>query len=325
VDSALPADGRSQTEESIPSLVRYYMGWLAVIGAIGHLPALVTAVRVMPILSNIGWILLGFSLPATLLLLVGGIGLIYRKVFGFYLVCIAVLFGGIGGLSAPIIPFLKRLLQGSYYGEDVTLLSNLALLAVLVCCQLLTLSGPRRRLHLYATSALVLLGAAHVGVVRAMVDRERGTAGDIEATPYIGETLQTLRCTGPIHYRLVYTKWQRSLTCVLSGRTTEQNVQDFAAANGLKAVPNERRHKLLPQTKGWKLNPELFPVKFSADDACFVGRLKTYPRAVLQLGFKKSDGRVVAEVFGFLASNTNRRRESVTTKTNSSEAPSARE
>lgn len=300
------------------------MGWLAVIGAIGHLPALVAGVRVMPIMSNVGWILLGFSLPATLLLLVGGIGLIYRKVFGFYLVCIAVLFGGIGGLGVPIIPFLKQLLQGSYYAEDLALLSNLALLAVLVCCQVLTFSGRRRRLHLCATSALLLLGAAHVGTVRAMVDRERGTASNIEAIPYIGETLQTLRCTGPIHYRLVYTKWQRSLTGVLSGRTTEQHVQDFAAANGLKAVPNERRHKLLPQTKGWKLNSEIFPVKFNADDACFVGRLETYPRAFLQLGFKKSDGRVVAEVFGFLAS-TNRRGERVTTKTGSSEAPSARE
>src|SRR5688500_12988624 len=107
------------------------MGWLAVLGAISHLPAIVAGVTMMRLLPGAGLVLLLFALPATFLLLIGGAGLIMRKGFGFYLIYLAILFGGVGGLSMPLIPGLKALVKGSFYAEDIILAANLALLALL--------------------------------------------------------------------------------------------------------------------------------------------------------------------------------------------------
>src|SRR5687767_2557616 len=100
-------------DEHVCARISYYMGWLTVLAAISQAPALIAGFQILPVMSRVGWVLIGFTLPAVLLLLAGGVSLIYDKTAGYYLVYVAILFGAIGGLGASIIPGLKLLLKGT--------------------------------------------------------------------------------------------------------------------------------------------------------------------------------------------------------------------
>ena len=56
--------------------------------------------------------------------------------------------------------------------------------------------------------------------------------------------------------------------------------------------------KFLPQVRAWKLNEAVFPSRFSADDLYYVGRLKGLPKVVIELVYRKEDGKFTAQVFG---------------------------
>src|SRR5688572_7648282 len=278
------------------------MGWLSVFGALGHLPSIIAGVALLRIAPRASLVLMAFALPATFLLLIGGAGLIMRKGFGFYLVYLAILFGGIGGLSVPLIPGLNALVKGNFYAEDIVKVTNLALLALLVYCHFQWMDTPAPRAHVVAIIILFLLGLAHIGIVRASFDRRRDTVNNIAAVPYAGELFKALNVDGPVHYRLEYSKWQSALTSVISATTTEQNLAAFVHDNDLKTVPPERMDRFLIQAKNWKLAPEMFLTQFGTNDLCYFGRARAHPRLVFQIGFRKSDGRFTAQTMGFLRS-----------------------
>jgi hypothetical protein len=274
---------------------------------LSHLPLIIAGLAVLRIAPRAGLVLVAFALPATFLLLIGGVGLIMRKGFGFYLVYLAILFGAIGGLSIPLIPGLNALVKGNFYAEDIVKVTNVALLFLLVYCHFQWMDTPAPRVHVIAIVILLLLG-----VVRANFDRRRETVNSIAAVPYAGELFKALDVHGPVHYRLVYSKWQSDLTSVISGRTTEETVAAFARDHNLKTVPAERLDRFLSLAKNWKLNPEMFLTQFGTNDLCYIGRLPAHPRLVLQIGFRKSDGRFTAQTLGFLGS---RPREAIDNKT----------
>jgi hypothetical protein len=278
------------------------MGWLSVFGALSHLPLIIAGLAVLRIAPRAGLILVAFALPATFLLLIGGVGLIMRKGFGFYLIYLAILFGAIGGLSIPLIPGLNALVKGHFYAEDIVKVTNLALLLLLVYCHFQWMDTPAPRAHVVAIVILLLLGLTHVGVVRANFDRRRETVNNIAAVPYAGELFKALDVHGPVHYRLVYSKWQSDLTSVISGRTTEETLAAFVRDHDLKTVPAERLDRFLSLAKNWKLNPEMFLTQFGSNDLCYIGRPPAHPRLVLQIGFRKSDRRFTAQTLGFLGS-----------------------
>jgi len=56
----------------------------------------------------------------------------------------------------------------------------------------------------------------------------------------------------------------------------------------------------------------MFLTQFGTNDLCYIGRLRTHPRLVLQIGFRKSDGRFTAQTLGFLGSQP---REAIDKKT----------
>src|SRR5687767_13648789 len=117
--SSLPVySDPSYHAQSQSSLVVRGMGWLALFGAVSHLPLIIAGVSVMRVMPGAGWALILFAVPATCLLLMGGMGLMMRKGFGFYLVYAAILFGGIGGLGISLIPGLKALLKGKLDRES---------------------------------------------------------------------------------------------------------------------------------------------------------------------------------------------------------------
>ena len=275
------------------------MGWLSVFGALGHLPLIIAGILMLRIVPGAGLVLIAAALPATFLLLIGGVGLIMRKGFGFYLVYLAILFGAIGGLSIPLIPGLNALVKGHLYGEDIVKVTNLALLALLVYCHFQWMDTPAPRAHVVAIIILLVLGLAHIGVVRANFDRRQGTVNNITAVPYAGELFKELDVHGSVHYRLMHSKWQSDLTAVISGKANEETLAAFVHDNDLKTVPAERLGQFLSPVKSWKLNPELFLTKFGTNDLCYIGRARAHPRLVLQIGLRKSDGRFTAQAIGF--------------------------
>jgi hypothetical protein len=42
----------------------------------------------------------------------------------------------------------------------------------------------------------------------------------------------------------------------------------------------------------------VFPSEFSSEDWYYVGRLKTMPKVVLELVYRKADGKFTAQIFG---------------------------
>jgi hypothetical protein len=283
--------------------VPYHLGWLILLSVIVQIPVVIAGIKIVNILPKVGWIMLGFTLPPALLLLIGGVGLVRRKMFGYYFVYAAILFAGIGGLKVAIIPELKMLLKGGFYSDDLSLLANLAVLGVLVGYQLRrvdknTLAG---RGHIAGICVLLFLGAISLGAGRALVDKEKGTTPRIDSIPYVGSALASFKVTEPVQYYLVYTRMQRGATCVVSGKATDEAVSVWAAENKLVTIPIEKRPKFLLQPKFWRLNAERFPTQFAHEDPCFIGRVKGHPRLTVQIGFRKSDQRFTAQLFGFVA------------------------
>jgi hypothetical protein len=89
-----------------------------------------------------------------------------------------------------------------------------------------------------------------------------------------------------------------TISCVFSGTSTEPAVLALADANHLKRMDDPRAHKkFLPQVRAWNMNETVFPSKFSPDDWYYVGRLKTMPKAVIELVYRKADSRFTAQIF----------------------------
>ena len=295
------------------SFVVRIMGWLSVFGALGHLPLIIAGFLMLRISPRAGLILVAFALPAIFLLLFGGVGLIMRKGFAFYLVYLAILFGSIGGLSVPLIPGLNALVKGHFYADDLVKVTNLAVLALLVYCHFQWMDSPAPRVHVVAIIILLLLGLAHIGIVRANFDRRRATVNEIAAVPYAGELFKALDAHGPVHYRLEYSRWQLELTSLISGKASEETLAAFVRDNDLKTVPAERLGQFLSPAKKWKLNPDMFLTQFGTNDLCYIGRAKDHPRLVLQIGLRKSDKRFTAQTIGFLGPRTGQADDNETT------------
>lgn len=298
-----PAEQEVKVSERTCGWVPHHIGWFVIVTAIAQIPVVVVSFKMLAILPKAGWLLIGFTLPPALLLLAGGIGLVLRKMFGYYLIYTAILFSGIGGLKVAIIPELKVLLKGGFYVDHISLVANLLVMGVLVYFHIRDLDQATRsrRAHRWAMTLLLVLGAVSVGGGRALLDKSRGKAPNVQLIPYAGRAMPGLSATGPVQYYSVYTRLQRGLTCVVSARTTEEAVRALVAENKLVPVPMNKREKLLVQAKKWKLSPEAFPTEFAADDPCFTGRLKAHPRLNIQIGFRKLDQRFTAQVFGFVA------------------------
>jgi hypothetical protein len=278
---------------------------MIILSVIVQIPIIVAAIKVMGILPRLGWVMLAFTLPPAVLLLVGGLGLARDRIFGYYFIYLAILFSGVGGLKVAIIPELKMILKGGFYADDISLLTNLALLALLVYFHLRRLdkTSLTGRGHMAAICCLLFVGALSVGIGRSLVDKERGRAERVGDIPYVQLALPNLKVTDRIAYYAVYNRLQKGLSAVVSGKTTEDAVLELAAEHNLIAVPPEKRHKLLPQAKQWKLSSSDFPTRFDAEDHCFMGRVKGHPRLTVQVGFRRANQRFTVQLFGFVATN----------------------
>jgi hypothetical protein len=117
--------------------------------------------------------------------------------------------------------------------------------------------------------------------------------------PVVGTALQDFQTSGKLAYVNLETRFPRGISSVFSGTSTQPAVLALAEAHHLKRMDQPAAHKkFLPQVRAWKLNKTVFPSEFSRDDWYYVGRLKPRPKVVLELVYRKADGKFTAQAFG---------------------------
>jgi len=280
------------------------IGWCVLAAGIGQIPLMIAGYSVLDAVPGVGKLLLLLSVPLGLILIIGGIGLILHKYFGYYCIYLATFFGGFGGLKVSYIPFIQRWIKIGPATEDLFLALNLILVGILVWehwNRVFELEPFRRNIHRAAIIILLVLGLGSVGFGRAMIQHDKGEVQSAVNLPVIGSEFADFSVAGPIPYVSVHTKMQHGITLVFAGRSTEDSVKSLAETHGLKQMTDPAAHKkFLPVVKSWNLNKEKFPSAFSPDDLYYVGRLKNAHRVTLQLVYRKSDRRFTAQVFGIL-------------------------
>jgi hypothetical protein len=278
------------------------IGWCVLAAGIGQMPIIIAGLLTARVVPQAGLLLLMLGLPSGLLLFLGGLGLIYRQFAGYYCVYLATFFAGIGGFKSPYIPFLKRFVNFGPGTEDLFLALNLLLVAILALehwGRLRNLEPSRQKTHRAWLVGLMVLGLGSVSIGRAMIHREKGEKTAAAELPVVGAALSDFQTSGKLAYVSVETKFPRGITSVFSGTSTETGVLALADAHHLRRIGDPTAHKkFLPQVKAWKLNETVFPSKFSPDDWYYVGRLKTMPKVVIEVVYRKADGKFTAQIFG---------------------------
>jgi hypothetical protein len=278
------------------------IGWCVLAAGIGQVPLIVAGLRTASLLPKVGLLLLLFGLPSGLLLFLGGLGLIYQQFAGYYCVYLATFFAGIGGFKSPYIPFIKRFINFGPATEDSFLALNLLLVAALAVehwGRLRDVEISRQKTQRFWLVALMALGLCSVSIGRAMIHREKGEKTRAADLPVIGIALQDFQTSGKLAYVSVETRFPRGITSVFSGTSTQPAILALAEAHRLKRMDDSAAHKkFLPQVRAWKLNNSLFPSAFSPDDWYYIGRLKTMPKVVIQLVYRKADGKFTVQIFG---------------------------
>ena len=278
------------------------IGWCVLVAGIGQVPIIVAGLLTARVLPKAALLLLILGLPSGLLLFLGGLGLIWRQFAGYYCVYLATFFAGIGGFKAPYIPFIKRLVNFGPGTEDLFLGLNLLLVAVLAFehwGRLRNLELSRQKTHRIWLVVLMTLGLCSVSIGRAMIHREKGEKTTAAELPVVGTALADFQTSGKLAYVSVETSFPRGITSVFSGTSTESAVLALAQAHNLKRMDAPEAHrKFLPQVRAWNMNETVFPSKFSSEDWYYVGRLKIMPKVVIELVYRKTDGKFTAQIFG---------------------------
>lgn len=296
----LPAnrDHRASNDLSAGTII----GWCVLAAGIGQMPVVVAGLLMTRFVPQAGGLLLLLGLPSSLILFLGGLALIYRQFAGYYCVYVATFFAGIGGFKAPYIPFLKRFVNFGPGTEDLFLVLNLVIVGILAVehwRRLEALEASRQKIHRTWLIALIALGLCSVSAGRAMMHWERGEKARAGDLPVVGAAFSELQVTGKVPYVSLVTKLPRGISCVFSGTTTGPAIIALADAHHLKRMEDPKAHeKFLPQARAWKLDEAVFPSRFSVDDLYYVGRVKQMPKVVVELVYRKADGKFTAQVFG---------------------------
>jgi hypothetical protein len=184
---------------------------------------------------------------------------------------------------------------------------NLFLVAILAFehwSRIGNLEPSRQKIHRTWLLALMARGLCSVSVGRAIIHREKGektTAGEL---PIVGAALSDFQTSGKLAYVSVETWFPRGITSVFSRTSTEPAILALADAHHLKRMDDPAAHKkFLPQVRAWKMDETVFPSKFSPDDWYYVGRLKTMHKVVIELVYRKADGKFAAQILGVTGAN----------------------
>jgi hypothetical protein len=280
----------------------YWIGWSILICALGQWPMILLPLKLMGTLPDLASFLLVMSLPVVILATIGAVGLILGRMFGFYLIYLATIVS-LWSMRFPYLPFVKRILSFGSATPFVFLALNLVIVAVLVWTQLALareLPPSQTRKTQYATLVVALVALAALGFWRTQFQTGDGTVADVSALPLVGRSLSDLQARGPLQYHYFHSRAQNGISMVFSGTTTEEAIKDFAQKWKLNAFSHEQDRKFLGLVKSWKLNKDRFPPEFGVGDLYYSGRLTGMGKALLQVCYRRTDGRFTAQ---FMATN----------------------
>lgn len=279
------------------------IGWFVLATAITKIPGIVTGTFLNEITPGIGGKLIWMNAPVAILLMLGAIGLILRKHFGYYCVYIATFFGAIGGLKSPYLPFINRYVNIGPATDDLFLVLNLLIVGVLAWehwGRITELNPEAHQKNQVALAALFIVGMITIGVGRSMVHWEFGQLKSASEMPLLGSEISALETTGALHYALFHAKHNSSLLLVTSGKTSEAGVQKMVDQYHLTKIEKpEGQKKFCPLTRKWKLNKDKYWLEYKPTDLFYVGRMKK--KGVFEIVFNKAEGRFTAEFLGSLA------------------------
>lgn len=282
--------------------VGYWVGWCVLFAAITQLPLIVVGVMGARLASGVGAALLFTFLPGFLMLVAGAVGLLRRQFYGYWCTYLATFFGAIGGLRTSFIPFIQRWLNIGPHTGDLFLAINLVIVGVLAWehyLRLHELEFPRQRLHRIAMICIFVLGLGVVAFGRSMEVYRNGEAPTASAIPVAGPHLASLKTEGPVNFVSVQNKLMNGIDLVYSGKATEENIRRFVETENLKPLDKPAAYaKILPRSRKWNLSQEKYPTKFAPPDLLFIGRVESGGKAVIQLAWRKSDGRFTGEIVG---------------------------
>lgn len=282
---------------------RYYIGWVLILASVAQLPVFVAGVKVLFLAPKIGGLLMAFTAPSLLGLFIAGLGLVWGKTFGYYFAYASVFFGGIGGLKAPFLPTLKRIVPAGPNAPDIFLLLNLALVAFLIWDQFRHVGEADERwqkIHRLGVSLMVALGLCWIGGERLLTEKKGGQAQTSRDLPHLGAALAGFKPSGPLQFSSVWTQYQNGIALAIGGKASEASLLEFVAEQKLNKFSVEQREKFLPWVKNMKLDKELFPLDFGEEDRYFSGRLSGEGKVNFQICWRKSDSRFTAQAFGVM-------------------------
>jgi hypothetical protein len=239
--------------------------------------------------------------PAFLLANAAAILLILKHSAGFICLYVSIL-AGLLWLPGPVLPWLKRIFPAGPEFTYYMMAANVTAVVFLSWCHwtIAAHEEPRRATGMRRVIiGFLLLLIASLIFWKTGNRTGNGEVQKVAEVPAIGPYLSPLESTQPILFRSDELLRKGSSTVVFRGMTSEQNIQDFAAAHKLTLITNDSsRVKIIPQSRSWKLDPDRFPVFTNATDLCYIGRIPTNSQAAFQLSFRPGDGRFTALSFG---------------------------
>jgi hypothetical protein len=280
----------------------YYLGYCICIAGGAKLMSLLLISRAASPLPALQSMLFGLVVPSALCALLGGLGLMWGRMFGYYLVYASLFFSALGG-RVSFVPLLDIIVRIPLHTEDIVLAANIIIVLVLAWEHWheieLELDPPKEKLLRLSLIASLLLAFAAQTYTRSGIHKQHGTASSITELPLIGQSLAPLETKGPIEFYSVHLR-AGFLTLVTSGATTEHAIEALADKHNLKPMKPETQRKFLPQVRQWRLDPARFPTDFPADSLRYVGRFADHPKLILEICYRKSDNRFTAQVMGAL-------------------------
>lgn len=287
-----------RTERSA-SEVAGFTGWFVLAAGISRVPILLVPILSGSMVGTSGLLLA--TAPLILLQIVAGLALILRFFWSYYLVYAAGIMGGWMGWWLIAVPYLSRFLRFGPSIDDILLAASVASVLLLTAEHINRLRHTQLQnqvLHRTVILCLATLAVLSLGAGRMLIVRGSG-ATKIADVPIVGRTIAAVAPASEVRYSFNYSKLQRSGTFVVSGVSSEAAIKQFAESSGLKEMADRNgRSRMFKVARDWNLSADQFPVEFGPDDLYYIGRFGPESRAVLQLGFRKRDGRFTAEVMG---------------------------
>jgi hypothetical protein len=285
------------------------LGWIILVAALSKSAVVILPFMLMSVAGKAAAALALLSVPAWLLTVVGAVGLIRNRLWGYhviYALTVVSTFGmRVSFLSGlPMVPFLDRVVSGPLT-PYFNLVANLAITLVLMWAHYQLSDATawwKRGWRLWFVAGLAALVIAVTAWVNRFQYVNRSVAFASEV-PVLGAVLAGFKTRGTLDVCTMQTALPRSGVLGVFSGTAEQG-EIGALADRLKLTVIDREEgwrKTLPLLKSWKLDEARFPRDFGTNALRYSGRVPGHPKLNFQLCWRPADQRFVGQIVGIVS------------------------